>query len=157
MEGPTNQISENESQSSLQILQDKSEYLGIMGEFFEDQTILINNLIYDMELKDRKSLNEQQEMTGKLSEGAEVKRKLINKLIDLKIKQRTGKPLAHYKNNGLYKCPECPYKSKIISNFKTHFAALHLKLKIWKCSKCSKGKILNNIFGYFDLYLFLQF
>ena len=155
MEEPTNQISENESQSSLQILQDKLEYLGIMGEFFEDQTILINNLIYDMEMKDRKSLNEQQEMTRKLSEGAEVKRKLINKLIDLKIKQRTGKPLAHFKVNGLYKCPECPFKSKMFSNVKTHFAALHLKLKSWKCSNCPKGKILNNTVGYFDLYLYL--
>ena len=143
MDGPTIQITKDDSNSSLQILQDKSEYLGIMGDFFEDQTILMNNLIYDMELKDRESLKEQQEMKRKLSEGAEVKKNLINKLIDLKIKQRIGKPLAHYKVNRLYKCPECPFKGKIISNFKTHFVAVHLKLKSWKCSNCPKG--LNNI------------
>ena len=83
-------------------------------------------------------------MTDKMNEGPEVKNYLIRNLRDLKIKQKIGKSLFHHKINGFYKCPKCPFKNKIIHILKAHLAAVHLKIKNWNCSNCTKSKILNS-------------
>ena len=151
MEGPANQVVKNDFKNlSLELLQNKLEYLEIKGSFFEKQTIPINKLIHEMELENQESLKEQQEMTEKLEKGAEMKNILIYNLMDLKIEHKSGKPFVHYRVNGFYECPDCLFKHKKIYHMKEHIAAVHLKLKFWKCSNCAKSKNFTNKFRYFD-------
>ena len=102
-----------------------------------------------MELKENSLLEEEQEMTEKLVEGAKMKKNLVSILKGLKSEL---KKKNHYKKrgetliriNGFYHCPECLYKTKWHRNdIKNHINAVHRKLKSYKCLECAKGKVIN--------------
>ena len=129
---------------------DEVEYLQLKSDFFEDQTELWNKLI----IKEEEAiLKEIQELTEKFNERKIEKERLIRILNDLKVEADSlqfginGK-IVHLKSaitktNGFYICPYCQYKLTHLFNIKTHIAAIHLKLKSWKCSDCNKGLFLN--------------
>ena len=130
---------------SLEHLRDKIEYFNVKANFFENQTLIFNEIINKVEIKGMELSKEEQELTNKLAERAEVKKNLVNILKGLKNERKTGK---HKRNdetliriNGFYHCPECSYKTKWPRNkLKIHINAIHRKLKPWKCSDCTKGK-----------------
>ena len=136
---------------SLELLRDKLEYFDVKANFFENQNLILNQIIYKMELKDKELLKEEQELTDKLAERAEVKKNLVNILKGLKNQQKVKKLKKNDKTfirkNGFYHCPECSYKTKWYKIFlKVHINAVHRKLKPWKCSDCNKGKRIKNYF-----------
>ena len=130
---------------SLELLRDKTEYLGVKADFFENQTLILNQIIHKMEMKNKELSKEEQELTDKLTERAEVKKNLASILEGLKNQRKVKK---HKKNdddiikiNVFYHCSECPYKTKWKTNkLKLHINVVHRKLKPWKCSDCAKGK-----------------
>ena len=136
---------------SLEHLRDKLEYFDVMADFFENQTLIINEIIYKVELNCMELLKEQQELTDNLAEKAEVKKNLVNILKGLK-NQRKVK--AHKRNdetliriNGYFHCPECSHKTKLDKNkLKVHINAVHHKLKPWNCPDCTKGKRIKTYF-----------
>ena len=162
MEKPANQLIEETQEAqdevpnfSLQLLQDKLEYFDVKADFFENQTLIFNEIINKVEMKNMELSKEEQKLTDKLAERAEVKKNLVNFLKGLKSQQQVK---TYKKNdetlfiiNGFYHCPECPYKTKFHkTNLKRHINAVHRKLKPWKCSDCSKSKhIKTNYLKYF--------
>ena len=129
---------------SLELLQDKNEYLDVKANFFENQTLIINKIIHKIELIGKKLSIEEQELSDKLAEGAEVKKNLANILKCLKSQQKVKRDKSFIKIKGFYHCPECPYKTKrFMRKLKVHIDAVHRKLKPWKCSNCAKGKLFN--------------
>ena len=128
---------------SLELLQYKLEYLNVKADFFEDQTLILNEIINKVELKGIELLKEEQELTDKLAEKAEVKKNLVNILKSLKSQQKVEMYKKNDKTlirtNGFYHCPECPYKTWKKNKLKVHINAVHRKLKPWKCSDCTKG------------------
>ena len=66
-----------------------------MANFFENQTSIINEIIHKVELKGTELLKEEQDMTDKLAERAEVKKNLVNILKGLKNQRKARK----YKKN----------------------------------------------------------
>ena len=133
---------------SLELLRDKIEYLDVKADFFENQALILNEIIHKIEMKDKKCLKEEQELTDKLAERAEVKKNLVNILKGLKNQQKvkmheTKENEALVRINGFNHCPECPFKTKYDRNLKDHINGVHRKLKPWKCSDCTKGKLLN--------------
>ena len=151
MEKPASQLVEKTQEAqdevpnlSFELLRDKLEYFNVKGEFFENQTLIFNEIISKVELKGMELSREEQELNDKLAERAEVKKNLVNILKGLKNqrKVRTNKRNDgnFIRRNGFYHCPECPFKTKWRSHFKVHIDAVHRKLKPWKCSDCTKGK-----------------
>ena len=130
---------------SLELLQNKLEYINVKADFFENQNLILNEIIHKVELKGMELLKEEQELTEKLTKEAEVKKNLVKILEGL---QNQRKVKTHRKNdeilikiNGFYHCPECSYKTKWTRYYlKAHINAVHRKLKPWKCSDCAKGK-----------------
>ena len=117
-----------------------------LADFFENQNLILNEIIHKVELKDMKLLKEEQELTGKLLERSKVKKNLVNILKSLK-SQRKGKKYKKrdetlIRVNGFYNCPECSYTTKWESNLKAHINAVHRKLKPWKCSDCTMGNCI---------------
>ena len=154
MEEATNKLIEKTQETqnevpifSLELLGDKLEYFNVKADFFENQTLIFNEIINKMELKGMELLKEEQELTDKLAERAKVKKNLVNILKSLKRQQKVNKHKERDENiintNGIYNCPECPYKTKWTRyNLKVHINAVHRKLKPWKCSDCTEGKLL---------------
>ena len=151
MEKAANQLIEETQEAqdvvpiiSLELLRDKLEYFNVKADFFENQTLIFNEIIHKVELEGMELSKEEQELTDKLAKRAEVKKNLVKILEGLKNKRKARK---HKKNdetliriNGFYHCPECPYKTKWSKNkLKVHINAVHRKLKPWKCSDCTKG------------------
>ena len=158
MEKPANLLIEETQKAhhevpnfSLEHLQDKLEYLNVKSHFFENQTLIINEIINKVELKNKELLKEEQGLTDKLAEKTEEKKNLVKILKGLKSQQK-GK--THKKKeetliriNGFYHCPECLYKTKWDRiNLKRHINAVHRQLKPWKCSDCTKGKRIKTYF-----------
>ena len=81
---------------SLELLRDKLEYLNVKADFFQNQNLILNQIINKMELKDKELIKEEQELTDKLAERAEVKNNLVN---ILKSKKSHQKVKAHKKNH----------------------------------------------------------
>ena len=134
---------------SLELLRDKLEYFDVKAVFFENQNLILNEIIHNVDLKDKELLKEEQELTEKLAERAEVKKNLVNILKGLKNQRKfnkdTKKKKTLVKKNGFFNCPECPFKSKWnTSTVIVHISAVHRKLKPWKCSDCTKGKCSKN-------------
>ena len=158
MEKPANQLNEDTQIAqdevpiiSLELLQNKLEYFNVKADFFENQTLILNEIIHKVELEDMKLSNEEQELTDKLAERAEVKKNLVNILKGLKnqrkVKTNKKNDETCIRTNGFFHCPECPYKSKWDrTNLKRHINAVHRKLKPWKCSDCSKGKHIKSYY-----------
>ena len=104
-----------------------------------------------MELNNKGISKEEQELTDKFAERAEVKTNLLNILKCLKSQRKVKK---HKKNdetfirtNGFYNCLECPYKTKWhYSALQNHINIVHPKLKPWKCLDCNKGKRIKNYY-----------
>ena len=137
---------------ALELLKDELEYLQLKGDFFEDQTDLWGKLIIAQELKNKESLEEEQELIGKLNERKIEKEKLISHLKALKdqIKAPKNKSLNKEESvliriNGYFNCTECRFKSYKKWPLKVHIDAIHLKLKPFKCSNCDKGRSINLI------------
>ena len=154
MEGRANQLIEETQEAhgnvpsfSLELLREKLEYLDVKADFFENQTVLINEIIHKAELKNLELFQEEQELTEKFKEGTEVKKNLVNILNGFKnqrVKTHKKDDITLMRINGFYYCPECPYQTKWDrSNLKLHINAVHRKLKPWKCSDCTKGKLFN--------------
>ena len=143
------EVQDDVTDFSLELLRDKIEYLDVKADFFENQTVLINKIICKIELVNKELLKEEQELTDKLEKKAKVKKNLVNILNGLKSQQKmkmheTKENEALVRTNGFYYCPECPYKTKYDrTRLKDHINAVHRKLKPWKCSDCTKGKFLN--------------
>ena len=152
MEETANQLVEENQEAhdavsnfSVELLQDKLKYFNVKGDFFEKQTLIFNNIICKVELKGKEILKEEQELTDKLAERAEVKKNLVNILKGLKsqrkVKKHKKKDETFIKINGFYNCPECSFKTKWSRNkLKLHINVVHRKFKTWKCSDCTKGK-----------------
>ena len=140
---------------SLELLRDKFEYFNVKADFFENQTLILNEIIYKVELKDKELLKEEQELSDKLAERAEVKKNLVKIWVGLKneqkVKEHKKENETSRKINGFYHCPECSFKTKWKRmNLKVHINAVHRKLKPWKCSDCTKGKCIKTYyFKYF--------
>ena len=128
--------------NSFELLRDKLEYFDVKADFFENQTLILNEIIHKVELKGKELMKEEQELTVKFAERAEVKKNLVNILKDLKSQQKAKKKdETLIKINGFYHCPECSHKSKWNNNnLKYHIIAVHQKLKPWKCPDCTTGK-----------------
>ena len=154
MEKPASQLVERTQEAhnkdsifSLELLRDKFEYLNVKADFFENQTLIINKIIHKMELKDKELTNEEQDLTEKLKEKAEVKNNLFNILNSLKnqrkVKEHKNNDKTFVRINGFYNCPECPYKTKFQESIlERHINAVHRKLKPWKCLDCHKSKCI---------------
>ena len=130
---------------SLEFLQDKLEYFNVKGDFFENQTLILNEIIHKEELKEMELSKEEQELTDELVERAKVKKNLEKFLKELKNQRKVKMNKKNYetliRSNGFYHCPECSYKTKWnSSNLKRHINAVHQKFKPWKCSDCTTGK-----------------
>ena len=124
MEKPANQLIEETQEThdevpifSLELLRDKLEYFDVKANFFENQTLIINEIIYKIELKGMELLKEEQELTDKLAERAEVKKNLVA------ISKGPQKVKMHTKKD----------ESLISTN-------VHCKLKPWTCTDCTKSK-----------------
>ena len=154
MEGQANKLVEETQETqdevpifSLEHLRDKLEYFNVKADFFENQTLIFNEIINKMELKGMELLKEKQELTDKLAEKAEVKKNLVNILKTLKTQRKVNKHKKKDENfirtNGFYHCPECHYKTKWTRyHLKVHINEVHRKLKPWKCSDCTECKLL---------------
>ena len=102
-------------------------------------------------MKNNEISKEEQELTDKLAERAEMKKNLVNILKGLKNQREVKK---HKKNNetfirinGFYHCSECPFKTKFQkADLKRHINAVHRKVKPWKCSDCNKGKRMKSCY-----------
>ena len=152
MEKPANQLNEDTQIAqdevpiiSLELLQNKLEYFNVKADFFENQTLILNEIIHKVELEDMKLSNEEQELTDKLAERAEVKKNLVDILKGLKnpqkVKTNKKNDETFIRINGFYHCPQCHFKTKWRrKDLKDHINAVHRKLKPWKCSDCYKGK-----------------
>ena len=134
MEKPANQFIEETQEAhhevpnfSLDLLVDKLEYLNVKANFFENQTLIINDTIHKVEPADIELLKEEQELIDKLPEGAEVKKNLVNILKGLKNQRKARK---HKKNDETF----------------IRINANHRKLRPWKCSDCTKGKRIKTYF-----------
>ena len=130
---------------SLEHLPSKLEYFNVKADFFENQTLILNQIIHKVEMKDKEISKEEQELTDKLAERAEVKKNLVNILNGLKsqrkVKMHETKDENLIRINGYFHCPECPYKTKWDRcTLKIHISAVHRKLKPWKCPDCAKSK-----------------
>ena len=141
----TQEAQDEVSNFSLEHLRDKLEYFNVIADFFENQTLIFNEIINKVELKGMELSKEEQELTDKLAERAEVKKNLVNILIGLKsqrkVKMYKIEDGTFIKINGFYHCPDCTYKTKWNRrDLKAHINAVHRKLKPWKCSDCTKGK-----------------
>ena len=158
MEQPANQLIEEAQEAqdevpifSSELLRDKLEYFNVKANFFKNQTSILNEIIHKMELKGMELSKEEQELTDKLAEKAEVKKNLVNILKSMKSQQKVE---MYKKNdetliriNGFYHCSECPYKTKWKRNvIKIHINAVHRKLKPWKCPDCYKGKHIKSYY-----------
>ena len=152
MEKATNQLFEETQEAhnkapnfSFEHLRYKLEYFNVKAIFFENQTLIFNEIINKVEMKGMELSKEEQELTDKLAERAEVKKNLVNMLKGLKnqrkVKTNKKNDETFIRINGFYDCPECPFKAKWNRNhLKAHINAVHRKLKPWKCSDCNKGK-----------------
>ena len=152
MEKPANKLFEGTQKAhdevpnfSLELLRDKLEYFDVKANFYENQTSIINMIICKVELKGKELSEEEQELTDKLAERAEVKKNLVNILKGLKsqrkVKKHKKENEAFIRRNGFIHCPECSFKTKWNRNkLKLHINVVHRKLKPWKCSDCTKGK-----------------
>ena len=148
MEKPTNQLIERSQETqnkvpifSLKLLRDKLEYFNVKADFFENQTLIFNEIINKVELKDMELLKEEQELTDKLAERAEVKNNLVYILKGLKNQRKVKTHETIIRTNGFYHCSECPFRTNLrINKLQIHINAVHRKLKPWKCSVCNKGK-----------------
>ena len=134
----------------LELLQDTADYSDVKADFSENQTILNKNIMHEMELKD-KQLKEKQEWTDKLVEIEEMEKDLGHILKALeslrKVKMHRTEDEVLIKINEFYNCPECPYKTKRgRSQLKNHINVVHLKLKLFKCSDCTKGKRIKTFY-----------
>ena len=144
MEEPANKLVEGTQEAhsevpnfSFEFLRDKLEYFDIKADFFENQNLILNEIIHKVEMKGIELSKEKQELTDKLTEKSEVKKNLVKILEGL---QNQRKVKTH-KKNGFYHCPECSYKTKWENgSLKVHINAVHRKLKPWKCLDCTKSK-----------------
>ena len=132
---------ENEAR---ELLPDELEYLQLKNDFFDDQTDICCNLIYNQELKDLEDVKEEQELLDKFNERGVVKEKLISHLKALKHQVNKRKKVkkdgtVFININGFFNCPECQYKTKRNVYLKLHINTVHFKIKAWKCLECSKG------------------
>ena len=158
--GETHEAHDEVPNISLELLRDKTEYLGVKADFFENQTLIINEIINKIELKGIEILKEEQELTEKLADKSEVKKNLVNILKGLKnqrkVKEHKKSDDTFIRTNGFYNCPECPFKTKWRMNrLKAHINAVHRKLKPWKCPDCIKGKRIKTYYlSYFYLITF---
>ena len=144
---------------SLEHLQNKLEYFNVKADFFENQTLILNQIIHKVEIKDKELSKEEQELTDKLAERAEVKKNLVKILEGLKNLRKMKTKKKNYetltRTNGFYHCPECRYKTKWEYLLKVHINAVHRQLKPWKCSDCAKSKRVKIYhFEYFIKYHF---
>ena len=130
--------------SSLSLLQDNLEYFGVRANFF-NETLIINEIVNKVELKDKDLPKEEQELTDKFEEKAEVNKNLVNILKEPKSQQKVETNIKNdetfIRTNGFYHCPECKYKTKwCMDNLKAHINAVHRQLKPFECSDCTKSK-----------------
>ena len=136
----TQEAYDDVADSSLELFRDKIECVDVKVEIFENQTLIINEIIHKRELKDK----EEQESTDKLVKRAEKRKNLANILKGLKIqpqvKEHKKRDEIFIRINGFYNCPDCHYETNRQSNLKVHMDAVHLKLKPFKCSDCCKCK-----------------
>ena len=96
-------------------------------------------------MKNKEISKEEQELTDKLAERAEVKKNLVNILKGLKNQRKMKKYKKNdetfIRTNGFYHCPECLFKTKWDRNqLKVYINAVHRKLKPLKCPDCAKSK-----------------
>ena len=49
---------------SLELLRDKLEYFNVKADFFENQTLIINEIIHKVELKDKELLKKEHSLTS---------------------------------------------------------------------------------------------
>ena len=148
---PANQLIEKAQEThdvtnlSFWLLRDKIENFDVKADLFEKITLILNEIIHKIELKNKELLQEEQKLTEKLAERTEVKKNLVNILNGFKNQRAT----THKKDditlmriNGFYYCPECPYQTKWDrSTLKVHINAVHRKHKPWNCSDCTKCKL----------------
>ena len=146
-------IHENLDLNNINMLRDKLEYLHLKSNFFDGQSEIWSKLINMVELKQKESLKEEQELIDKFNERKIEKKKLISHLKSLKkhVKNSRNWSLNNGKKevkkndtdftriNGFFNCTECKYNSKCKRNVVTHISAVHRKLKPYKCLDCDKG------------------
>ena len=133
--------------AARELLPYELEYLQLKNDFFDDQTDICCNLIYNQELKDLEALKEEQELIEKFNERKIVKEKLISQLKALKEQEKVTRndslnnekvvkrdETVHININGFFNCPECELKTKYKSNLRSHIDVVHRKLKPFKCS-----------------------
>ena len=154
MKEPANQLIERTQEaqdevrnSSLEFLRDKLDYFNIKADFFENQTLIFNDIISKVELNCMEIAKEEQELTDKLAERNEVKKNLVHILEDLKNQRKARKHKkkdeTFTRTDGFFHCPECHFKTKRNNyHLKAHINEVHRKLKPWKCSDCIEGKLL---------------
>ena len=139
-------------EADLEYLREKLEYLHLKSDFFDGQSEIWSKLIFKVELKQKGSLKEEQELIDKFNEREIEKEKLISHLKSLKKQVKVSNNWSlnngeEVKNNntavtrinGYFNCTECKHKSKLKRNVINHISAVHRKLKPNKCSECDKG------------------
>ena len=126
---------------SSEPLRETIENFDVEDDFFEIQTLINNEMIRLVELKDMELSKEKQELTDKLLE----RTKMMDNLVAISKSEQKAK--THQKKDKTLiianKCchyPGCSFKTKWECRLKIHINAVHRKLKDWKCSDCTKSK-----------------
>ena len=159
-------------EADLEYLRDKLEYLHLKSDFFNSQSEIWSKLIFKVELKQKESLKEEQELIDKFNEREIEKEKLISHLKSLKKQVKVssnwslnnGKEVKNNETgftriNGFFNCTECEYKAKRKCYVIQHINAVHRKLKPYKCSDCDKGmsELFNVILIKYLIYFLIYF
>ena len=148
MEAETNHLTKGSQEAQDEVpnlssepLRETFENVDVEDDFFEIQTLVNNEMIRLVELKDMELSKEKQELTNKLAERVEVMKNLVNiSKGPQKVKMHKKKDESLISTNVLYYCPECTINTKKKHNLKVHINAVHRKLKPFNCSECNKGK-----------------
>ena len=134
------QVLEGIMNLDIQLLQDELEYLQLKSDFFDGQTEVWGKLINIVELKNKESLKEEQELIEVLNEREVEKAKLISHLKSLKkqVDTKASKGTTNFiSKNGLFECPECPMNSKWKVSVINHIKTMHRKIhKFFDCPEC---------------------
>ena len=144
-----------ENYLNLQQMLDEVEYLQLKAGFFDGQTEIWSKLIYKVELSQKESLKEEQELMDQFNEREIEKEQLISRLKALKDQVKVtnddnfnngnevkSNERVFVKVDGFFNCPEspeCHYKSKLKFHLMDHINAIHLKVKNFKCPDCDRG------------------
>ena len=128
----------------MKLLRDNLEYWELKSGFYEKQSELWIKPIYNQEVKHKETLKEERELIDEFNKREIKKKELISHLKALKEQVNNRKEVkedgtALSRMNGLYHCPECPYKTKETFTLNHHISAAHRKIKSFQCSDCDKG------------------